>query len=356
VSRWSRPLQALSLLALAIVVEAALCMGARADTAPVVFVEGDASDPVVQRLIYELRSSGFEVEPRALRGDPAQASLQGRGAIVHVPSAGGIEVWILDAVSTNAPAHPRRLEIIPVESPRAEHAGIAAARAAEILRARRLELEEAPPPAPAPTSPPPAPTRPPPTGVSSDEPVLPAHAPSKNRARGRLGFDLGPLALFSPGGVSTTLDLQLGVRWTPLSAWDLRGTFALPIVTAAVASSAGRASVAPWLAGLEVQRLLTPPLSAWSASVGVGVDVAWVRTRGTAIAPAVSSAADVACALPLLSARGTRTLWSPRARVAIGAALGSLFPDVGVRLGGQDVASWGRPLATGAVALEIDAL
>ncbi len=340
------------LLAILVCATTTTAAGASTAVSRPLLVEGEASDPVVPRLVQELRAEGFEVETGALQSPPFEGSLVGRSAVLCVQPSAGIEVWMADEAS----GLPVRVEVVPVDVPRTEHAGVAAASAAEILRVHHLQLGGT---ATAGLAPNPLPATP--VQMPAEEPKLvpaePARVPEgpPYGKRARFGFDLGPIVLASPGGIPPALDLAIGFRLMLLRALDLRASFALPLATPRVSSSAGRASVAPWLAGIEAAWLLVPGPRTWSASLGIGVDAAWVRTQGTANAPAISASGDAVCALPFVSARGTRTLWSPHARLAAVAMVGSLLPGVGVRLAGQEVASWGQPLVAGALALEIDA-
>jgi hypothetical protein len=334
----------------------------------VVVVEGAYDDPVAQRLVLELRSSGFIVRTEPEHGSPEKSEQS--GAVLRVTPEETVEVWIVDPATRRAV----KLETVRVEPRRAEHARFVAVRTVETLRARLEAVGRAEPPdaetdstlpgaarevAPAPQAPAPAPMPSAPSTVRSREaptspsPVRSAKETSAPAVRARFGVDAAPQLLFNPGEIPAALDLTVGARWMPVRALAVRALAALPLTTPDITGAAGTASCAAWMGGAAVDWRFFDTAN-WGASVGAGMSAAWLITRGSAIAPLVSARGEAVSALPFLTAEAARSLGTPRLRLEMAGFLGFALPEVEIRFAGREVAAWGRPLMGLSLGLGLD--
>ena len=311
---------------------------AQASDSSRVLVEGSHDDPVVRRVVAELRSSGLVVvEVEASASDaPAAADRAVVGALIGVEPDSGIRVWRVDP-SGGRVGEPEVLGGHP-----GDDAAVAAVRAAEIVRARLL-------PADLPSPAPPALPAAAPPDVDAE---WPAPAPTK---RMRFGLGAGGLALFSPGGVPPALNLALMVRWLPAGRLVVRGLVAVPAAQPTLSSAEGQASVSEWLVGGAVEWSLLAADSLWDATIGLGAAAAHIQTRGEAVAPFVSAGGDGWTSLPFVDASVNRSLGTPNVRAGVQLLVGTAGATVAIGFAGRQVATWGGVLVGSALGLEVEA-
>ena len=351
----------------------ALDSSAGAADGRVVVVEASPGDPVVERLVPELQSSGFVVRVQPDAGpDVAGQGVQDADAILRLTPDTTIDLWIVDPATHRATV----VEKLDVARTRSESPGVVAVRLVEMLRARlltpppRLVPTQGTPAEPAPESlpaapvtesmpTPPAPTVSPPVRTLASPSIhsrvsSPTTAPSAHPVHpGRVGLDAGTLVLFSAGGVPPALDVLFAARWMPWSGLVVRALGALPILSPQVSASEGSATVTASMAGGSVDWRFSEA-SAWRASVGAGAAVAWVGTSGAATPPNISSSGAAVAVAPFLKAQAARALGTPHVHLGIEGMLGTAFPEVGIHFAGREVAGWGRPLGGVAVVVELD--
>jgi hypothetical protein len=352
----------------------ALDSSAGAADGRVVVVEASPGDPVVERLVPELQSSGFVVRVQAHPGpDVAGQDVHDADAILRLAPDTTIDLWIVDPATHRATV----VEKLDMARTRSESPGVVAVRLVEMLRARLLTPPpRVAPPQGTPAEPPreslatpavtasmttpPAPTVSPPARTLASPPIdpgvsSPTTAPSAHPLHpGRVGLDAGALVLFSAGGVPPALDVLFAARWMPWSGLVVRALGALPILSPQVSASEGSATVTASMAGGSVDWRFTSEASAWRASVGAGAAAAWIGTSGSATPPNISSSGAAVAVTPLLKAQAARALGTPHVHLGIEGMLGTAFPEVGIHFAGRDVAGWGRPFGGVAVVVELD--
>ncbi len=311
---------------------------ARASDSSRVLVEGSHDDPVMRRVVAELRSSGLvvvEVEGSASDA-PAAADRAVVGALVGIGPGSGIRVWRVNPSGARV-GEPEVLGAHP-----GDDAAVAAVRAAEIVRARLLPAD----------LPSPAPPALPAAGPPDVDAVRSAPAPAK---RSRFGLGAGGLALFSPGGVPPALNLALMVRWLPSGPLVFRGLVAMPAALPTLSSAEGQASVSEWLLGGAVEWSLLAADSPWDATLGLGAAAAHIQTHGEAVAPFVSAGGDGWTSLPFVFASANRSLGVPYVRAGVQLLVGTTAPTVAIGFAGRQVAKWGGVLVGSALGLEVEA-
>lgn len=335
-----------------------LARAAPAASAPHVLVEGPSGDPIVERLVSELTASGFVVtmSPVTVPGPPPAAD--DRDAVARVVSSSAIEVWSIDHATKTA----TELEVFSVGPSSDARRAVVAIEAAELVRAHLLRV----PVANAPVGSNQVPVRHRALGATlamGPARAIPAAPPAAVPLpatsafdRAHFGVDAGPLILFSPGGVGPSTNLFVMPRWMPARQLIVRIAITVPLASPDVAGSAGRASVSEWLFGASVDWNLLPSQWAWELLVGAGSVASRIATQGVATPPYVSSSGNAWTWIPFAEAGLTRRLWSPQIRLGLLAFLGAACPEVQIRFAGQNIATWGRPLAGTALTLQLEAL
>jgi hypothetical protein len=124
-----------------------------------------------------------------------------------------------------------------------------------------------------------------------------------------------------------------------------------------IASTIGQASVSTWLTGASASWQLRSPEGLWTATLGAGALAAWQRTQGSTNVRGfeASSAAGIA-AVPFVEAGGFCGLGTQRVRLGIDGMLGLALPEISIAFAGQQVATWGLPVGSASLLLQIDVL
>ncbi len=315
----------------------------------VALVTSDPPAELSHRVEEQLEALGFDVvvlnPPVTGSAGPTSLEQTARnvGAIAAVrivPIAQSVQVWTADPVTGQAVFR----ETVPPAGQKPSDAAVALG-AVELLRASLLELHP-PEPFVAPKPPPPAPVCPP------TPPAETPREPGLGLAAG-FGIDLG-LA----GRPSASLALAIWAR--------LHGPFgvrALAMTTVAPAgvsaSSYGDVEVGAQVFGAELTYDLADPSAAWMPTLGLGIAAAHLTVRGEAAA--ASSAGNLYeepwFALPLAHV-GLGYAARPGLRLR-GDLLGGIsLPRADVCVEGAQgcisvVASWGRPLVSATLGLEV---
>lgn len=331
---------------------------ARAETqkrTAIALVSGGGWPEVDARLRAEFSGIGWRVIDVDPAGDVALAKIARRAgtlAVVRISREGdGIEVWVGPEVAAEATS-----EWIDVD-PALPSTSVV--RAVEALRARFLELgiepeskgeasDTATPPgsdaAPSPAAPPPN-ERAPKVSVQPNPKVPEA-----------VGISTPPLwlraqgaAMISSGGLGLTPQIALGGQLSLYRRWSVGAEFWFPPVTTEVEDEAGSARVRVLFAALSAEyRAADGPIG---AGLGAGVGVSRLDFEGAPAMDYSAREANVLAWLPfvraLLSARIAGGLL-----LRLDAAVGPSFPRVELQFAGENVASWGRPVAFGALGLE----
>jgi hypothetical protein len=307
----------------------------------------DVDDAVAVRLGAEMEQLGFAVEVvQAPEAAPSrellEAAARDRGAIAAfriVRSRSGVEVWVFDRFTRKTLLR----EVIVGEEPEpAERASIVATRAVELLRASLLELASSP-------------------QVLSDMEVPRAAkrliAPRRKRRRHTgpvFTLAAGPAIVASPGGIGPSLhaQIEIGLRLSPrLFASAL---VSLPALVDTIEEDAGRAMVAPILAGAALTLSMRPFSRALQPSLRVGLAAAFLRMEGeTARDDARGQAATTSSILPFAGV-ALRLALGRRVRIAAATDVGTAMPQPSVRFLGERVAHWGMPVVVASAALEIE--
>ena len=325
----------------------AVCLGqsaaARAESAAktVVMVVDPRVMPLSRRLEQEIESLGLAVkvvasdEPGAADlADAAQAA--GAAAVIHVAPMGGgdVDMTVLDG-ATGKTVTWKLVAPTGVEPAASE---LMATRTVELLRASLLELATRR-------------ARQPDLARLQAAPPAPVRVAPARDAGQALSLSFGPAALYSatfrPGA-----ELQASVTWTPLPNLGLSGAVLAPIAPPRLSSPQGSVDLFATLYRLGAIVQAGEAAAAVSLRCTAGVELDKLRFEGHPT-------------LPYLGATDNRTTFSPflgltpRFRVTssvyvvteLVVALAS--PTTVVRIAGQDVTSFGRPLGTAALGLEL---
>lgn len=300
-------------------------------------VEGPVDDPVTQRVVLELRSSGFVVF--ATEAPAAAASHADNGGAVDAVVRVGPEsilVWWVDRSGVRV-GEPEVLDAHPGDDP-----AVGAVRTAEIVRARLLPAER---PSTVSVSLPP---------VGSPEVETPRPAPLSS-SHMRFGFNASGVAIVSRGGVPPAYDVALMARWLPVERLVVRALVTVPVALPTMSSAQGQASVREWLFGGAAEWRLLSADSPWEATVGVGAAAAYFQTRGEGLVPFVGARGDGWTTVPFVDASVSRSLGSPYVRAGVQLLAGTAAPEITIVFAGRDVAKWGGLLVGTALGIEVDA-
>jgi hypothetical protein len=310
----------------------------------IVLVRTPGDDGVMARLRADLRESQWrilEIRPDERFERPplgASAERERASAAIRVDAPRGvIELWVL------RPDGPVEETIVASDEQHSEQ--VLALRGAEALRARGLlpsrpEQGSPVPPVPDATQTPPVVDAPPPPRAKS---------PPSEAAR--LWLALGPGVALSPGGLGPLPLAELGLRLDFAERWSLHADGLLPVSPQTIAAAEGEAEVATYIVSgaldFEWARL---PFGGVRSGIGAGGAV--TTMSGDADTSGFDGATDTVTTFALLlnsSFHADLTKWL-RLRSAV--VLGATLPEVSVRFGSNEVASWGRPLFAASVALE----
>ena len=298
--------------------------------------------PLSRRLEQEIESLGLAV--RALTAEaPPGASLEdeakaaGAVAAIHIAPMGGgdVDMTIVDTATGKTVSW----KLVAPSSVDPAGSELIATRIVELLRASLLELagrKAVPKPAPE--------ARPAPT-------VAPALDEATPSGAGSLALRLGPALLyttrFRPGA-----ELQAALTWMPFGRLGLSAAVLAPLLAARLTSPQG--SVDLFASQYRIASVIEALDADGPVSLrcSLGVELERLRFEGKPVAP-------------YTGATNNRTAWAPfagvtpRFRVAKGAYVTTevmvalAYPTTVVRLAGDEVTDFGRPLGTAALGVEV---
>jgi hypothetical protein len=317
---------------------------ARADDRHRILVLIEKDEPVfLPRLLAELGASGFDAAvatPSAFPPDRAEVEQlsQREGATVElvlVEAGRGLEIWMVNPSTGKASFHEVILSLYePDQAPE-----MIAIRVVETLRARLMELPTAQGAAPA-VAP----------AVAPRPPVESVPPPARPRAA-RFTIAVGGAGAYSAGGVGAMaqVDLSFGVRVGSRFTVSVDG--AMTPVRTTVEGPEGKASVGWYLAGLSLGFCASDPAAPVRFRSGAGAWLSLMTLSGQASLPYVGMSANVASVIPHLD-EGLHISITPNVSLAADLSLGVSLPEASIQFAGRQVATWGRPLWIGGLALE----
>ncbi len=332
-----------------------------------VVVARDLDTPLVLKLRGELAAQGLEslaVWGPPTAPSPGELTSIARGADARAvlrfdETAGAIEVWLMG----DDGASPVLVDTVRWSGP--GDAGIAAARAAASLHTALLRVNAARSTTP-PAAPPSSSSPPPPSSLDAPPPLLPSPVsappapvvvspPASSVAPpfARFTLAIGVSAVASAGGIGPSADVSLAGAWHPVAAWSVGLFGQLPVLSSTLTGPGGSAQVGATLLGVEVARALGQ--SSWKVhpDVGLGAGAVSLHLVGTAAAPSgVTPSVDAWMAEAQVRG-GIAVPIASEWRLRADATLALAFPEADVDFGKVRVATWGRPIATGALSVEV---
>jgi hypothetical protein len=364
-----------------------LAWGDARDALRTVVMARRVDSPLARRLGAELTAQGFVTIPYAPAGGPVlttdtiesvERANDARAVLRIDEAARVIEVWLSPANGGGATL----VDTVPWE-PTIAGEGIAAVHAAESLHAALVRIESplssatpaaeggsppleagvalpAPAPAPEPTNAVPLVSTPTPRPARAEGPSpTPVHssAPLPTQEVARFAFAAGIAVLGAPGGLGAMSDVSLAARWHPFRAWSVGVFGQIPVLSASVTRAPeGTAHVEPAIFGGE---LILDALDRrpWRLhpDLALGGGVVWLHSsgEGTATAPFLGVSSDVWMAVVQARA-GLGLSLTDAWRIRADATVGITMPEGAVTFvdSSQIVATWGRPILMGSVALE----
>ena len=323
-----------------------LCAGlsgrAHAQTAPrhqtiVMFVD-ERVLPLARRMQQEIESLGMEVKvaPAATSGTGPSAHVAlppDAVAVIRLSPLGGDDV---DMSIGDGAGRTVRYQLIASNPGDGASSELIATRAVELLRASLLERANAP-----------APPKAPAITKKAEEP------PKPTRPLGRAGLlmSLGPAALYSPG-FRMGASLQGALTWLPSPRFGVSASALVPIAEPRLEEAQGSVTVAARLfrlAGVVAFGGDSAPLTVRGA---LGVQLDDLRFQGLAVEP-YRSADEQRVSWSGFVGAAPRLRLAPQLHLAAELALALSASRSRVRIAGDEVAEFGRPLASGALLLEL---
>jgi hypothetical protein len=301
----------------------------------------EKSEPVfLPRLLAELAAAGFDavgITPSAFPPDRAEieAVSQREDATVElvlVESEQGLEIWIVNPSTWKASFHEVILRLYEPDQP----PETIAIRIVETLRARLMEL-------PSPQG-----------GIAPIAPHLERvteGAPPTPTRPGRFTIVLGGAGTYSAGGIGAMGQVDGSLAYRIGSRFHLAIDGALTPVRTKLSAPEGQASLGWYIAGLSLGFCASDPAAPIRFQSGAGAWLSLMTLSGQATAPYVSSNATVASVIPHVDASLHISLTASLGLMA-GLSMGVSLPEESVRFAGRQVATWGRPLWMGGLALE----
>ncbi len=154
-----------------------------------------------------------------------------------------------------------------------------------------------------------------------------------------------------PGGVGAHGQIELAVRWSPLSHFALEVTstvtaIGIDLAERGLQASADLGTATAWaLWEIRSRGRLRPAL-------GLGVGVLWLWSTGRA-SPQVRTRTDVAAAATIAARAELGLVLTPWLWLRLSVAAGVALPEIEIHFLGERVARLGLPVITGQLGLEI---
>jgi hypothetical protein len=273
--------------------------------------------------------------------EEAARAQQAVAAIRMVPSRNGVEVWMADRTTGRSLLR----QLVVDESPGGPNEGLVALQTAELLRTSLLSAP--PPPAPRPVvSPPPAAPPPPPP------PPPVATVPANPAATVKAGVQAGIGGLYAPGGTGGELQAWFSVHRSFGGRLGLAVDVSLPLGSATLSGPEGSTRMRTHLGGVVLLAHARAP-AAFYASGGAGAALVRVGFDGETDNPMLTarSTSLVAGAGYLRADAGLEAAsWL---RVGVRAVAGAALRHAGVRLAGNEAATWGPLFAAAFAVLDL---
>jgi hypothetical protein len=260
-------------------------------------------------------------------------------AVIRVVPSSELEVWVVDVASDQ----PRLVECRANAADPASY-DVLPRCAAEVVRAA---LDSPPPPMPAPPESSPADASP----RDDDDAKAPLASASPSRLRESLS--LSPAVTATAGGPSPSIGVRLAGEIFARDGWFGVQAFALvPGVRSRVPESMrGSATIASYLLGIGPEARLANADARWVPRLGAGVALAWLHLEGIASFPWKGRSDELFTAVVYAGGGASVRLWRG-VRLGADAWIGAAVPQAAVAFGGQEVATWGRPLVVGSLGME----
>jgi hypothetical protein len=315
----------------------ALPLGARGEERHKILVLLEQTSPAfLPRLRAELGSSGFGVAVvRPSTFPPSRSEIEqlaqqeGATAGLSLIEAGsGVEIWVVDRTSSKTVFREVLLGLYdPREAPE-----VIAIRVVETLRATLMEVEH-------------------PRSSTVETAPAPEIDVLGSARPPRFWLGVGGGAAFSPGGVGPVGHIGLSLMWAATSRFYLALDGSLSPGRAKVRAPEGEASVGMYLGGASLGWWMNDPSAVVRVRAGLGAWASVLTMSGEATASYIGTHAQIVTALPHLDL-GLR--FALTHRLAIDADLSGAFsaPGAAIHFAGREVATWGRPLVLGGIAIE----
>jgi hypothetical protein len=360
--RYDAPVRTALALALALAVSASTAIAPAEEGRPVVVLVRPAGasalvEEMLGRTRAELAAAGFDA--RIVQGTPGaapRAAIEGADAraiaaiaIVDPEGEATVEIWVDDRLSGKMSIRP----LVAAETDQHKAASVLAIQAVELLRASLVEITRTPLPQPG-DRPDPAPRPPaPPAAVAFAQrglPTTPAGTDTAPPPRVELSLAAGPSAFlgFDPGAVQLAPTFALAL--TAPSGLGGRVRFTGPGWGPAIEVEGGEVSLTPWL--LTAGGLFAPRSTGrWFGFVTVDGGAFHLDAEGVLEDAKGRSGSSLVAAL--LGGGGGGLRLTDNVALMLEAQLMVTAPRITVVVGGDPVATAGRPWAATTLALQL---
>jgi hypothetical protein len=276
--------------------------------------------------------------------EEAARAQQAVAAIRMVPSRNGVEVWMADRTTGRSLLR----QLVVDESPGGPNEGLVALQTAELLRTSLLSAP--PPPAPRPV------VSPPPTAPAVPPPAVPpppvVTAPASPAAAVKAGVQAGIGGFYAPGGTGGELQAWFSVHRSFGGRLGLAVDFSLPLGSATLSGPEGSTRMRTHLGGVVLLAHAHAP-AAFYASGGVGAALVRVGFDGETDNPMLT-ARSTSLVTGAGYLRGDAGLEAASwLRVGVRAVAGAALRHAGVRLAGNEAATWGPLFAAAFAVLDV---
>lgn len=295
----------------------------------IVLLRAPGDQHVMAQLKAELVASSWDVvELRPPRNEPRSLQeiardLNARAVLRPGADRLSVDIWVYRSSGAASDAE----ETISVDTPDLAEQ-LLAFRVTEALRAHGLRFNppsrEKPPPEPSPEAPPP---------IAPEKP--------RYRSRGLLWLEGAPAFSLSPGGLPSELSAYASIGVNLHRRWSIGALGSVPLIGQAIEGREGNATIRTHLVGGALDAFVLD-----GDSRQLAVRVAFVTTissmRGQAQSGFISRTDTVLTVAPMIGLAGHIGL-SPRLQFVGRIAGGATLPELQVRFGEREAASWGQP-------------